>query len=173
MATRFPAAWFKTFAVGLGTSLAIVAGIGNAAAAPPNLPVDFNIAAGAAALARNTRGDAPPPGANDWSCRPTPEHPNPVVLLHGQFSNQTVNWQTMSPLLANHGYCVFSTNWGERTGDPVPTVSIMGRLPIEDSAEQVSGFIDRVLAATGASRVDLLIHSMGGLVGGYYVKFLG
>ncbi|ATL69806.1 esterase/lipase family protein [Nocardia terpenica] len=147
--------------------------MGDAAAAPSNLPVVFDIAAGAAALARNPRGDAPPPGANDWSCRPTPEHPNPVVLLHGQFADQTVNWQTMSPLLANHGYCVFSTNWGERTGDPWPTVSIMGRLPIEDSAEQVSGFIDRVLAATGASRVDLLTHSVGGLVGGYYVKFLG
>jgi triacylglycerol lipase len=34
-------------------------------------------------------------------------------------------------------------------------------------------FVDRVLAQTGATRVDLIGHSQGGLIGRYYVKFLG
>src|SRR4051794_39263146 len=50
----------------------------------------------------------PPPGANDWSSRPSAAHPAPVVLAHGLFANMTDNCQTMSQLLANHGYCVFA-----------------------------------------------------------------
>ncbi|MBH0779848.1 lipase family protein [Nocardia bovistercoris] len=53
-------------------------------------------------------GAASPPGTNDWSCRPTPEHPEPVILIHGFLANRNDNWQTYGPLPANNGYCVFA-----------------------------------------------------------------
>src|SRR5437879_8419484 len=40
-----------------------------------------------------------PPGANDWSCRPTALHPYPVVLVHGTFGDMTVSWNLISPVL--------------------------------------------------------------------------
>ncbi|TCJ89738.1 esterase/lipase family protein [Nocardia alba] len=111
--------------------------------------------------------DTAPPGANDWHCRPDPAHPEPVVLLHG-LSNQTVTWNTLAPVLVSEGYCVFSTTYGTGQLGPVGAVT-----PIEESAVQVGAFIDRVLAATGAARVDLVGHSMGGAIPFYYINHLG
>lgn len=41
------------------------------------------------------------------------------------------------------------------------------------SSTQVSSFVDRVLASTGATEVDLVGHSEGTTVGAYYLKFGG
>ncbi|WP_238845239.1 esterase/lipase family protein [Nocardia terpenica] len=109
----------------------------------------------------------PPPGADDRSCRPTAAHPNPVVLLHG-LSNDTISWQTLSPILAQEGYCVFTMTYG--TG---PLGPIGGVARVEDSAAQIAGFIDGVLTATGANKVDVVSHSIGGVVAFYYLGRLG
>ncbi|WP_063821070.1 esterase/lipase family protein [Nocardia araoensis] len=111
---------------------------------------------------------APPPGANDRTCHPGAAHPNPVVLLHG-LGNETVTWQTLSPLLAAEGYCVYTTTYG--TGAFGPALGAVA--PVPESARQIGAFIDRVLAATGASKVDLVGHSMGGAVPFYYFHHLG
>jgi triacylglycerol esterase/lipase EstA (alpha/beta hydrolase family) len=41
------------------------------------------------------------------------------------------------------------------------------------SAQQVGDFVEHVLAATGADRVDLVGHCQGGLVPLYYINRLG
>src|SRR4051812_1360130 len=103
-----------------------------------------------------------PPGANDFSCRPSSAHPEPVVLVHGTFEGAADNWATVSPELQGAGYCVFALEYGDRaTGD------------IAASASQLSRFVDAVLAATDARKVSLVGHSQGGMMPRYYIKFLG
>ncbi|MDH6283773.1 esterase/lipase family protein [Prescottella agglutinans] len=109
-----------------------------------------------------------PPGADDWTCRPTPAHPNPVVLLHGFASTDTLTWQTVSPLLANEGYCVFSTTIGKTSfGDNG------GFASVPDTANEISAYIERVRAATGAAKVDIVAHSASGATAFYYLTNLG
>jgi triacylglycerol lipase len=103
-----------------------------------------------------------PPGANDFTCRPSAAHPEPVVLVHGTFEGALDNWATMSPQLKAAGYCVFALDYGDRaTGD------------IATSAGQLARFVDAVLGATGARKVSLVGHSQGGMMPRYYIKFLG
>lgn len=121
--------------------------------------------------------DTDPAGANDWSCQPSAAHPNPVVLVHGTVENMTYNWYTLSPLLANEGYCVFAPNYGQEPGTwriGLPGSSQPGgTAPVAESAVELSAFVDEVLDATGAGEVDIVGHSQGGMMPRYYTKFLG
>jgi triacylglycerol lipase len=95
------------------------------------------------------------------------------VLVHGTAGNKNTNWQAYSPLLANHGYCVFALTYGVLP-DALPVQDQLGGLAaMEGSARQLKRFIARVLEATGARKVDLVGHSEGTLMPQYYVKFLG
>ncbi|MFD9126265.1 esterase/lipase family protein [Kitasatospora sp. NPDC059571] len=120
---------------------------------------------------------ASPPGANDWSCRPTAAHPDPVVLVHGTFANRYENWLVLSPLLKSLGYCVFALDYGTVPGVTSSgsglILPIGGLGPAADSAAQLARFVDLVRTATGAAKVDLVGHSQGGMLPNYYVKFLG
>ncbi len=116
--------------------------------------------------------NADAPGTNDWTCTPSAAHPRPVVLVHGTFGNRSTNWQTYGPLLKNNGYCVFALTYGATF--PLPYPGAFGGLgDIRDSAHELGTFVDRVLAATGASQVDIVGHSQGTLMPNYYAKFLG
>ncbi|AWE49458.1 esterase/lipase family protein [Streptomyces nigra] len=112
---------------------------------------------------------APSSGWNDYSCKPSTAHPRPVVLVHGTFANSVDNWLFLAPYLTDRGYCVFSLDYGQLPG--VPFFHALG--PIDKSAEQLSAFVDKVLAATGAGKADLVGHSQGGMMPRYYLKFLG
>ena len=107
-----------------------------------------------------------PPGANDWSCTPTAEHPYPVVLVPGTFESMVKNWSTLSPYLKSQGYCVFALNYGETNG-------VYATAPVADSAQELAPFVDAVLASTGARKVNLVGHSQGGMMPRYYMGFLG
>ncbi|MFJ9845490.1 esterase/lipase family protein [Kitasatospora sp. NPDC101155] len=120
---------------------------------------------------------ASPPGANDWNCRPTAAHPNPVVLVHGTFANRYENWLALSPLLKGLGYCVFALDYGTipgitSTGSGL-LLPIGGLGPVPASAAQLANFVDVVRNATGAAKVDIVGHSQGGMLPNYYLKFLG
>ncbi|MFW0793624.1 alpha/beta fold hydrolase [Gordonia sp. CPCC 205515] len=113
------------------------------------------------------------PGSNDFSCRPTAAHPRPVILVHGTGGSQQTNWGAYAATLANRGYCVFAPTYGALPGAPWPVSAIGGMGRIEDSAAQLSRFVDRVLAATGARQVDIVGHSQGTYMPTYYLKYLG
>ncbi|HEX5365570.1 MAG TPA: alpha/beta fold hydrolase [Acidimicrobiales bacterium] len=111
------------------------------------------------------------PGANDWSCRPDRAHPRPVVLVHGTLEAPALNWAALGPVLKNEGYCVFALTYGENA------LSLDGRLPgladIAASAAELGAFVERVRAATGSAKVDLVGHSQGGMMPHYYIERLG
>ena len=154
----------RILAVGALALLGIATSAGSASA---QLPVVYNGIAGYA----HVSATAAPPGANNWSCRPSAAHPRPVVLVHGTFADMSDSWQALSPLLANNGYCVFALNYGSNAGSGALGIYAVG--DIKRSAGQLSSFIDQVRSATGASRVDLVGHSQGGMMPRYYLKFLG
>ena len=110
-------------------------------------------------------------GGNN-GCKPSSAHPYPVVLVHGTFADEGSNWVTLAPLLANNGYCVYAFNYGETILSGL-LGSIDGLGNIESSASELSSFVSNVLGKTGASKVDIVGHSQGGMMPGYYIRFLG
>src|SRR3954454_7429011 len=94
-------------------------------------------------------------------CKPSQQHPVPVVLVHGTFLNSAQSWNTMAPALEDRGYCVFQVDYGNNATGDIPT-----------SAGQVRAFVDDVLASTGAPKVSIVGHSQGGMLPRYIIKFL-
>jgi triacylglycerol esterase/lipase EstA (alpha/beta hydrolase family) len=144
-----------------------LAGPAGTASAQQYLPVNYDSATGY--LAGFPSPTVPPPGADNFSCQPSAAHPYPVVLVNGTFANMNNNWRAASPLLADNGYCVFAFNYGGAT----PASDIQGTGEIAASAQQLASFVNQVLAATGAAKVDLVGHSQGGMMPRYYIDFLG
>ncbi len=158
----------------LTTLLATAIAVAAPTAASAALPVSYSLP-GAGAYA-STHVDQAPPGANDWSCRPSAGHPRPVVLVHGSLENMAFNWYSLSPLLKNAGYCVFALNYGQENTRLIGAPGSSrpgGSGDITRSALQLSSFVDQVLAATGASKVDIVGHSQGGMMPRWYMKFDG
>ncbi|MFD4367806.1 esterase/lipase family protein [Rhodococcus sp. NPDC058521] len=112
-------------------------------------------------------------GSNDWTCTPSPEHPDPVVLVHGTSQNRQNDWSTLSPVLKAEGYCIFALTYGNFPDLPWPLNAVGGLGSMEDSARQLASFVDDVLASTGADKVDLVGHSQGTLMPAKYVREQG
>ncbi|WP_199430847.1 esterase/lipase family protein [Qaidamihabitans albus] len=167
---------------GLAAAVAAAAALTTGAVTPANAEAADTgtypvINSGVAALANATvRPGTAPAGANDFSCRPSAEHPRPVVLVHGTVENMTYNWFSMSPRLANEGYCVFALNYGQDSGLGVGLPGAYptgGSAAVPKSAAELARFVDRVLEATGSDEVDIVGHSQGGMMPRYYLKNLG
>ncbi|MEV7601927.1 alpha/beta fold hydrolase [Kitasatospora sp. NPDC089797] len=155
----------------------MVAAAAPATAAPAVAAAPAVTAAAATELPPDGDSVASPPGANDWTCRPSAAHPDPVVLVHGTFANRYENWLALSPLLKGLGYCVFALDYGTvpgitSTGSGL-LLPIGGLGPVAASAAQLAHFVDLVRSATGAAKVDIVGHSQGGMLPNYYLKFLG
>lgn len=100
--------------------------------------------------------------------------PRPVVMVHG-FSSTWEAWtQYLGPsgYLTAQGLAGFAVGDGQapgamRTGD---LTNPAGRTnTIAENAAVLSEYIQGVKKATGAEQVDLIAHSMGGLIARYYI----
>lgn len=131
-------------------------------------PLAFAVAALSSSFAAHA--ESSPPSANDWSCRPSLAHPRPVILVHGTFANMANNWVTVAPALAAQGYCVYALNYG---ANAYTYGQVYGLGPIENSANELATFVNKVLTSTGAAKVDVIGHSQGGMMPRYYIKNLG
>jgi pimeloyl-ACP methyl ester carboxylesterase len=118
--------------------------------------------------------DVPPPGASTVAdpCTPSSTHPYPVILVHGLAADENTNWQTISPFLADAGYCVFALTYGNDASDQRPLDEIGGLTDMAQSAGVLAAFVQQVMHVTGAAKVDLVGHSEGGTMPDYYLKFL-
>ncbi|WAU85374.1 alpha/beta fold hydrolase [Streptomyces sp. Qhu-G9] len=91
---------------------------------------------------------------------PTPEKP-PVVLLHGFIDNRSV-FVLLRRSLAQHGrQQIESLNYSPLTCD------------IRAAAELLGRHIEEICERTGRDEVDIVGHSLGGLIARYYVQCLG
>jgi pimeloyl-ACP methyl ester carboxylesterase len=112
--------------------------------------------------------NASPLGAN-VPCQPSAAHPYPVVLVEGTFASMYNSFEAISPDLVNNGYCVYAFNYGQTI--PLSGFYAMGN--IAASAAQLATEVSQVLAETGASKVDLVGWSQGGMMPRYYLNDLG
>ncbi|WP_232676268.1 choice-of-anchor X domain-containing protein [Nocardioides sp. R-C-SC26] len=105
--------------------------------------------------------------------------PRPVVLVHGWKSYAESSWGTYQDIVETghpwlRGYAVgdgrfpgrMNTNGGGTGCQTCRTNTVA-----ENAAEEAR-YIEGVRAATGAWRVDVLAHSMGGLISRYYLQEL-
>jgi triacylglycerol esterase/lipase EstA (alpha/beta hydrolase family) len=85
----------------------------------------------------------------------------PVVLVHGVLVNDGI-WLSLRRFLASNGVApIYTINYGPPLAD------------IEWFAEQLHTRIEEIRAVTGAERLILVAHSMGGLVARAYLRRFG
>jgi triacylglycerol esterase/lipase EstA (alpha/beta hydrolase family) len=152
-------------AVVAGTAATLL--IGSVPASASTLPLEDE----ATAFVNSTffwNFNASPPGAN-VPCTLSAAHPYPVVLVEGTFSSMYNSFGALSPYLANNGYCVYAFNYGQT----IPLSGIYATGDIAASAQQLATEVNHVLSATGASKVDLVGWSQGGMMPRYYINNLG
>lgn len=105
-----------------------------------------------------------PAEVNDWETPLPADGPGsvPVILIHGTWMNSVCSWSLLAPVLTAAGHRVFALNYGR---DPSCFLgrrhACYGNAPLLDAQTEVAAFIDRVLATTGAEKVDLVGHSQG------------
>lgn len=148
---------------------------GPATAAPTYRPAAVPVGSGpaqtdhlGAAKYLKDHPDVAPAGTNDFGCKPSAEHPRPVVLAHGTDSSAYSDWSAIGPQLVRAGLCVFALNYGGKPG-----ADSYGTEDVFESSAQIGGFVDQVLTATGAAQVDLVGFSQGASVTRYYINKLG
>ncbi|CAL9402673.1 Extracellular esterase EstB [Actinosynnema sp. ALI-1.44] len=87
---------------------------------------------------------------------------DPVLFVHG-WNGSASNWNTMISRFRADG-------WPD---DHLRAFSYDTAKSNATTAEVVRAEVDRLLAATGAAKVDVVTHSMGGLSSRYYARNLG
>lgn len=105
---------------------------------------------------------APPAAPLASLGKPQPVTRHPILFVHGFNSSGSI-WTTMIGNFKKDGWTdaqLFS--WSYDTGQSNAT-----------TAGLIQQKVDAILAQTGATQVDIISHSMGGLSSRYYLKHLG
>ncbi len=106
----------------------------------------------------------------------------PSLLLSLSVSAPTAHAATHNPIVFVHGISSSSSSWDEwvdyfqadgYTAAELDAWSYSWSQSNVTTASQLNTEIKNVLARTGASKVDVVVHSMGALSSRYYLKNLG
>src|SRR5512134_842369 len=89
-------------------------------------------------------------------------HHDPILFVHGYTSN-AATWDTVRARFVADG-------WESNRLFAYTFSSTKSNASI---AQDVAARVNEIRAATGAAKVDIISHSMGGLSSRYYIKFLG
>ena len=84
----------------------------------------------------------------------------PVILLHGYGMNR-MSFYWLGRALARRGL------------GPLVAMSYVTLRSVRHSAQRLARFVERVCEAEGATEVDVVSHSLGGIVARYYADMLG
>jgi len=88
---------------------------------------------------------------------------DPIIFVHGYSGSTIVNFTSMIQRFKNAGYPSNRLHYYTYN-------SFKG---VKAGAQTLKNKVAQVLASTGKSKVDIIAHSMGGLVSRYYMKKLG
>ncbi|MEU1463463.1 alpha/beta fold hydrolase [Streptomyces sp. NPDC005727] len=112
-------------------------------------------------LTQERRGPAPSAHDQDGTAR-LPGRPGPpVVLLHGFIDNRSVFVLLRRSLARSGRQRVESLNYSPLTCD------------IRIAAELLGRHVEEICERTGSTQVDIVGHSLGGLIARYYAQCLG
>ncbi|MGN7797622.1 InlB B-repeat-containing protein [Leifsonia sp. 22587] len=103
--------------------------------------------------------------------------PRPLVLVHGYKSNANSSWGAYQTILAKghpllHGWAVGDGQVPGKLNTGTSDDLLQPTNTIAENASQESSYIEGVRNKTGAWHVDVLAHSMGGLMSRYYIQEL-
>jgi triacylglycerol lipase len=88
---------------------------------------------------------------------------DPILFVHGWSSTESV-WNTMKANFEKDGYSKsFLSSYTYNTSQSNKV----------DAEKEVKPRVEALLKATGATKVDIIAHSMGSLNSRWYIKFLG
>jgi hypothetical protein len=113
--------------------------------------------------AHGARDAADAPGAHGAAPRAPRTHPPhpPVLLLHGFVDNRSAFALLRRSLHRNGWTDVRAVNYSPFTPD------------LRTAAEQLRAHVEETCALSGRRRVDIVAHSLGGLIARYYVQRMG
>jgi triacylglycerol lipase len=105
------------------------------------------------------------PATTASAAKPPPPGPithNPILFVHGWSESSTI-WNTMISRFQADGWTSAElNNWSYNTSNSNVT-----------TASAIQTKVNQILSSTGATQVDIVTHSMGGLSSRYYIKNLG
>ena len=91
-----------------------------------------------------------------------PHQPDPVLLVHG-FQGSSGSWRALIASLRAHGY---------QAAD-IDAINYDSDASNVDTARQIAREADALRSRTGASRIDVVSHSMGAISSRYFLERLG
>ncbi|HEX5566022.1 MAG TPA: alpha/beta fold hydrolase [Streptomyces sp.] len=94
-------------------------------------------------------------GNHEWRGRP------PVLLIHGFVDNRSAFTLLRRSLARNGWHDICALNYSPLTCD------------IRRAAERLGGYVEEFCVRTGRRRIDVVGHSLGGLIARYYVQRTG